>query len=166
MYQLHLIHTHTRKPTSLIHSNVKRQNNWRFQHQYHQLISVPMVWPRVPQRTICKRLRFFSFPLVRLPDLPGRVMEVLATRNVVEFQSNFLDMAMGHKRKPKRGQVAGSIFPFTNRLFWAPGIFDPQPYLAVTWTLATSQIPWDSKIDQTGLWSWNSKSQGTPKPGF
>ena len=31
----------------------------------------------------------------------------------------------GSKRTTWGPQVAGLIFPFTNRVFWVPGIFDP-----------------------------------------
>ena len=40
-------------------------------------------------------------------------------------------LCMGQKENPWGPQVAGSIFPFTNRVFWVvPGIFDPQPFSA------------------------------------
>ena len=46
---------------------------------------------------------------------------------------------------PTKSQVAGSIFPFTNRVFEVPGLFDPHPF----WAFQVSQLSSPPKLGQT-----------------
>ena len=50
-------------------------------------------------------------------------------KEVWEAKAAFSQLATGVKKMPpqREPQAVGSIFLFTNSVFWVPGIFDPQP---------------------------------------